>query len=128
LLIRSIEDVEGTDLDVDWGNGRSYRLVVASDGVGYTVCHTVVRAGTTSFLQYRNHLESCYCIAGTGHIEDSTGFVHALRPGVIYVLNNHEPHYLRADDARDLVLLSVFNPPLVGTEKHDLNGSHASSY
>ncbi|MFJ3892227.1 MULTISPECIES: ectoine synthase [unclassified Streptomyces] len=128
MLVRSIEDVEGTELDVDWGNGRSYRLVVASDGVGYTVCHTVVRAGTTSFLQYRNHLESCYCIAGTGLIEDNTGAAHVLRPGVIYVLNNHEPHYLRADETGDLVLLSVFNPPLVGPEKHDLNESHASSY
>nr|WP_309486661.1 hypothetical protein [Sinorhizobium sp. 8-89] len=25
-----------------------------------------MKAGTSSFLQYRNHIETCYCISGKG--------------------------------------------------------------
>ncbi|GAA0734393.1 ectoine synthase [Dactylosporangium roseum] len=128
MLVRDVEQIRGTERDVDWGNGKSYRLVTAADNVGYTVCHTVVSAGTTSFLQYRNHLESCYCISGLGWVREVSGTRHRLRPGVIYILNDHQPHYLCADEDDDLVLLSIFNPPLVGTEKHNLNDSVASSY
>lgn len=50
---------------VEWGNGTSHRLIVASDNMGFALAHTVVRAGTESRLQYRNNLEACYCIAGS---------------------------------------------------------------
>lgn len=128
MLIRDIEQLRGTDRDIDWGNGKSYRLVLAADGMGYSVCHTVIRAGTSSFLQYRNHLETCYCISGRGSVEEMSGAVHQLYPGVMYALNNHEPHYLRANEEADMILLSIFNPPLSGPEKHDLNDARASSY
>src|SRR5437867_10710487 len=120
MQVRSVNDVIGTDRDVDWGNGRSYRLVIDEDHMGYTVCHTVVKAGTSSLLQYRNHLEACYCIAGEGEVEDMEGNVYSIRPGDIYVLDQHDPHYLRGGHDCDLVLVSVFNPPLKGTERHDL--------
>ncbi len=49
---------------VDWGNGLSYRFLLTADAMGFTVAHTVVRANSKSRLQYRMHLEACYCIAG----------------------------------------------------------------
>jgi L-ectoine synthase len=94
--------------------------------MGYTVCHTVVCAGTTSLLEYRNHLESCYCIAGEGEIEDMAGKIYPIRPGDLYVLDRHDRHYLRGGRESDLVLVSVFNPPLKGAEQHRL-GSNGRS-
>ncbi|MEV6962682.1 ectoine synthase [Streptomyces sp. NPDC051207] len=128
MLIRSLAQLAGTELDVDWGNGTSTRLLTAADGMGFTVCHTVVRAGTSSLLEYRSHLEACFCIAGSGEVEGDDGIVHRITPGVLYGLDRHDRHWLRADDGRDLVLISVFNPALAGTERHSLDRLEASSY
>ncbi|MCK1621757.1 ectoine synthase [Bradyrhizobium sp. 160] len=73
MIVRSVHDVETSDYFVDWGNGTSHRLMTAKDGMGFSICHTVVRANTVSLLQYRNHLEACYCIAGEGEVEDMAG-------------------------------------------------------
>lgn len=128
MYVRSIDEVLGTQRDVDWGNGKSYRLLIESDGMGFAVCHTVVKAGSESLLQYRKHLEACYCIAGEGEVEDMNGTVYPIKVGDIYVLNEHDRHYLRGGKNEDLVLVSVFNPPLTGTERHDLNNPDGSAY
>ena len=128
MFVRSIKDVETTDFFVEWGNGTSHRLLTERDGMGFTVCHTVVRAGTASKLEYRNHLEACYCIGGSGEVEDVEGNVHPIKVGDIYVLNKHDRHILRGGKKEDMILVSVFNPPLTGTEKHNLANPNASVY
>ena len=57
---------------------------------------------------------------------DLNGNRYPLSPGVLYVLNDHDEHYLRGGDNKDLVLVSVFNPPLKGPEKHDLSRPDSS--
>lgn len=128
MFIRSLEDVEKTDFFVHWGNGTSHRLLTKADGMGFTVCHTKVNKGSESVLEYKNHLEACYCIAGQGEVEDMEGNVYRISEGVIYVLDKHDKHFLRADEDQDLILVSVFNPPLTGTEKHSLSADGSSSY
>lgn len=128
MFTRSLADVEKTECFVEWGRGTSHRMLTAADGLGFTVCHTVVRAGTSSLLEYRNHLEACYCIAGSGNVEDMDGTVYPVTPGVIYVLDKHDRHWLRADPDVDLVLVSVFTPALTGTEVHDLDDPDGSAY
>jgi L-ectoine synthase len=44
------------------------------------------------------------------------------------VLDEHDEHYLRADAASDMILVSVFNPPLHGTERHALSENGGSAY
>ncbi|AOE79286.1 MULTISPECIES: ectoine synthase [Pseudomonas] len=128
MFIRSKADIEKTAHFVEWGAGTSHRLLTEKDQMGYTVCHTVVRAGTESLLHYRNHLEACYCIAGEGEVEDMDGNVYPIRPGDMYVLDQHDRHYLRGGQHEDLVLVSVFNPPLRGDERHNLSDTSGSSY
>lgn len=128
MFTRSLKDVEATDRFVDWGNGTSHRLLTQADSMGFTVCHTVVKAGSESLLEYRNHLEACYCIAGEGEVEDMNGKVYPIKVGDIYVLDKHDKHYLRGGKTSDLILVSVFNPPLKGTERHSLDGSEGSAY
>jgi L-ectoine synthase len=128
MFVRSLADVEATDKFVEWGNGTSHRLLTEQDRMGFTVCHTVVRAGTESVLQYRNHLEACYCVDGEGEVEDMDGNVFPIRKGDIYVLDKHDRHFLRGGKDSDLILVSVFNPPLAGTERHNLNDPNGSAY
>lgn len=128
MIVRSLHTVEATDHFVDWGNGTSHRLLTEKDGMGFSVCHTVVRANTVSLLQYRNHLEACYCIAGEGEVEDMDGNVFSIRKGDIYVLDKHDKHLLRGGRDKDLILVSIFNPPLNGTERHKLNDPAGSAY
>lgn len=128
MFVRSLGAVEQTDKFVEWGNGTSHRLLTEQDKMGFSVCHTVVRAGTTSKLHYRNHLEACYCIKGSGEIESMDGETLSVSEGDIYVLDKHDPHYLRAAKDGDLILVSVFNPPLTGSEVHDLDNPEGSAY
>jgi L-ectoine synthase len=124
VLVRSIEDVK----TVAWGNGLSRRFLLEADGLGYTLTDTLVLAGTKSPLQYVNHLESCYCIEGTGWVTDSAGHSHRLEPGVLYALDQHDPHILEADPDGDMRLVCVFAPALAGDEVHQLDGNGHSAY
>lgn len=128
MFVRSLSDVEKSAHYVEWGNGTSHRLLTASDDLSFGVCHTVVRAGSQSLLQYTRHAEACYCISGSGEVEAMDGTVHRIAPGVLYVLDNHDKHYLRADSENDMVLVSIFSPPLEGTERHNLSNADGSSY
>ena len=123
-----MQDVANSEHFVDWGNGTSHRLLTSADGMGFTVCHTVVTKGSESLLEYKNHLEACYCIAGRGEVEDMNGERYRIVPGVIYVLDQHDKHYLRADADVDMILVSIFNPPLRGNERHRLDGDASSAY
>lgn len=113
---------------VQWGNGESTRMLVESDQMGFALAHTVVRPGTSSRLQYRNHLEACYCISGSGAVVESDGTRHEISPGVLYALDRNDPHELVAADDEALVLISVFNPPIKGTESHRLSNDGYSQY
>ena len=125
MILRSRDGIE----PVDWGNGTSHRFLVASDPMGFTVCHTVVRAGTKARLEYRRHLEACYCISGSGWVvEVETGAEHRISTGVMYALDKHDPHFLIADAEGDMELISIFNPPLQGHERHNLDGDEFSQY
>lgn len=126
MIIRSIRDIAGTERDVNWGNGQSRRLLLEADNMGFAFMETLILAGTDVFVEYKNHLEACYCIEGEGEIEDTKGNKHPIKPGTIYALDQNDPHYLRAWD--DMRLISVFNPPIKGDERHNLAAGEASSY
>jgi L-ectoine synthase len=128
MFVRNLGEVEATEYFVEWGNGTSHRLITKSDGMGFTVCYTTVRAGTQSLLEYRNHLEACFCISGKGEIEDMNGKIYPIKPGVLYGLDEHDRHFVRADRTEHLILLSVFVPPLAGSEVHNLDPNRSSSY
>lgn len=129
MFIRRNEDIIGTERDVNWGNGTSLRLLTKDDEMGFTVCTTTVIAGSTSRLKYKNHLEACYCISGCGSIKNPiNGESLIINPGTLYVLDKYDDHVLSAESGSDMVLISIFNPPLIGTEKHDLREEKPSHY
>lgn len=125
MIINSIDAIKSTDRDIAWGNGQSRRLLIEKDQMGYSLTDTVINAGSSSLLEYKNHLEACYCIEGEGEVVDqTTGETHAITPGVMYALDKNEKHILRAD--KTMRLVCVFNPPLKGGEKHSLGGDSSA--
>jgi L-ectoine synthase len=126
MIVRNLEEIEGTERDVDFGNGKSRRLLLEADGMGYSLTDTLVHAGTESRMQYKNHLEACYCISGAGELEDAAGNKYPVRPGTMYALDKNDPHILRAFE--DVRVVCVFLPALRGGEKHDFSGDGHSAY
>lgn len=123
MIVRRLGDLVGTDRDVAAPNWSSRRFLLASDGLGYSLNDTVLRAGTTTSMWYRHHQESVYCIAGTGTLTDlQTGEIHPLAPGTLYVLDGHERHEVHAET--DLRMVCVFTPALNGREVHDQHGTY----
>jgi L-ectoine synthase len=121
MIVRKLDDIKGSAQDVKTSNWASRRLLLARDGMGFSLHETTIFAGTETHIWYQNHLEAVYCIEGSGEIETvADGKVHPIMPGVVYALDNHDEHYLRAHE--DMRMVCVFNPPLTGGEVHDENG------
>lgn len=121
MIVRSVKEVGGTAREVETPNWTSRRLLLKGDGMGFSLHETTVLPGTETAMWYAHHLEAVYCIEGEGEVETAAdGVVHPIGPGVVYALDRHDRHRLRARSRMRLVC--VFNPPLTGREVHDENG------
>ena len=126
MILRDFNVEKKTDRRVSDQKWESVRLLLADDGMGFSFHITTIQAGSEHTFHYKNHFESVYCISGEGEIEDlATGEVHQITPGVMYALNLHDKHTLRA--RKELVLACCFNPPVTGTEVHRADGSYAAA-
>ena len=123
MIVRTLDELVDTDRDIVADTWRSRRLLLANDGMGFSLHDTVLRAGTTTRMWYQHHVEAVYCIEGEGELEDlATGTVHRLAPGTMYALCDNDRHIVRA--TTDLRTVCVFNPPCTGAETHDEDGTY----
>lgn len=123
MLVRQLKKIIGSEQEVDGGNWVSRRLLLARDGMGYSMHDTVIKAGTETHIHYQNHLEAVYCIDGRGEVETiADGRVWPIEEGTMYALDQHDEHYLRANQGVDMRMVCVFSPPLTGREVHDESG------
>lgn len=121
MIVRQLRDLEGSAQEVVTPNWVSRRLLLKRDGMGFSLHETTILPGTETPIWYRHHLEAVYCIEGEGEVElVPGGEIHRIVPGVVYALDQHDRHLLRAKTAMRLVC--VFNPPLTGREVHDEEG------
>ncbi|MDH5477379.1 MAG: ectoine synthase [Nitrospinota bacterium] len=127
MIVRSLAEIEGDEQrDVTGPGWRSRRLLLARDGMGFSLHDTVCHAGEELRLHYRNHLEAVYCIEGAGSIENlDDGKTHPLSPGAVYALDKNDRHILRPETRMRFVC--VFNPPVTGAEVHDETGAYPAS-
>jgi len=127
MIVKTLASILGTEAHIKGEGFESRRLLLAGDGVGYSLHDTIVKQGSEQHLQYKNHIESNYCISGEGEVEDvATGEKHAIGPGSIYVLDKHDAHIVRATKS-DLRFICIFTPALTGHERHDADGSYSAS-
>lgn len=121
MIVRTLEEVIGTENEVKSDNWVSRRLLLKDDNMGFSYHDTIIYAGTETHIWYKNHLEAVYCVGGEGEIETvSDGKVYPIKDGTMYALDKNDEHYLRA--TKDMRMICVFNPPLTGRETHDKDG------
>jgi L-ectoine synthase len=123
MIVRTKEDVEGTEGDIRTTDWSSCRFLHAADGMGVTLTDAILEAGLDQVFWYKNHLESVYCIEGEGILEDLvTGKTYSITPGTLYALDKHDRHRLTVRTR--MRVICTFVPPLVGGEIHDVDGSY----
>ncbi|MBB5174869.1 ectoine synthase [Texcoconibacillus texcoconensis] len=121
MKVVDLNDVIGSEQEVKGENWTSRRLLLKKDKMGYSVNDTIIHAGTETHIWYQNHLEAVYCIEGDGEVVTlKDNKVWPIKAGMIYALDEHDEHLLRANTQMRMVC--VFNPPLSGKEVHDENG------
>lgn len=125
MIVRDFHELKNSERAVSDARWTSVRMLLADDAMGFSFHITVIEAGSEHTFHYKNHFESVYCISGKGSITElDTGKTHEIRPGVMYALDQHDKHTLRAEEG--LVLACCFNPPVTGTEVHQADGSYAA--
>ncbi|MDW3224945.1 MAG: ectoine synthase [Paracoccaceae bacterium] len=128
MIVARKTELTGTPRDASGPGWTSLRLLVKSDGMGFSMTETRVLPGAAMTLEYKNHVEACYCIGGAGIITElDNGQVHHITPGVLYAPNLHDRHEVRNDGTEPFHLICVFSPALQGDETHGPDGSYASS-
>lgn len=124
-VVRINELSEDRIVDCPKGGFTSHRILLESDNTGYSMTKTVIKPDIKQFWHYKNHIESCYCVSGKAILTNAeTGQYWSIAPDTTYVLDKNDPHYFEA--LEETILICVFNPPLVGREVHQEDGSYAS--
>jgi L-ectoine synthase len=124
MIVRDFNELKDTERAVSDAHWTSVRMLLADDGMGFSFHITTLQAGSEHEFHYKHHFESVYCMAGKGSITDlATGKTYAIQPGVMYALDQHDKHRIKADE--DLVMACCFNPPVTGKEVHREDGSYA---
>lgn len=123
MKIKDVKDLLNSERDIKGVGFRSIRVLLEKDNMGFSLHKTIIDQGGPYHWHYKNHLESCYCIAGYGQIKNlETGEVTEIRPDMVYILDNHDNHTFTAHT--NVELISVFNPPVKGNETHKADGSY----
>jgi len=118
MFVRSVKDILGTDQDVAGNGWRSRRLILARDGLKYSVHETILEANVALRFAYASHRETVYCIEGEGSVRNLvTGETWELRPGSLYSVGIGDDHVVTTQSAMKLVC--IFDPPLEGQEEAD---------
>lgn len=121
MIVRTLDECRNGDRLVSSETWDSTRMLLRDDKMGFSFHITRIFAGTETHIHYKNHLESVYCIRGQGEVETlANGRIYTIKPGTVYILDQHDEHLLRASE--ELELACVFNPPLSGKEVHDKDG------
>ena len=129
MIIADKTELEGTERDAAGAGWTSLRLLVKSDGMGFSMTETKVLPGAVLRLEYKHHIEACYCIGGTGMVREvASGAEHIIKAGVLYAPNAHDQHEVHVPEGGEaLHLICVFSPALQGDEVHGPDGSYAAS-
>ncbi|MDY6942176.1 MAG: ectoine synthase [Pseudomonadota bacterium] len=125
MIVRNLADARQSNRRIvsPDGNWESTRLLLKDDHMGFSFHITTIYKGADFQMHYQNHLESVYCLSGTGEVETvGDRKKYPIAPGTIYILDQHDRHILRAFS--EMTLACVFNPPLNGNEVHNAEGAY----
>lgn len=122
MIVRTLEDVTGTQGESHGRKRHSMRVLHAEDGMGVTLTDSILEEGFEMTLWQKNHLEACYCLEGEGTVEElGSGTVYEIKAGTLYAMCAHDRHRIHAKTRMRVICTVV--PALTGTEVHDADGS-----
>lgn len=123
MIVKKLQEIQGTDREVSGKTWSSRRLLLHQDGMGFSLHDTIIHAGTETEMHYQNHLEAVYCIEGCGSVTlVESGESFSIEAGTVYALDQNDKHILRAE--KTMRMVCVFNPALHGPESHDDSGAY----
>ena len=125
MFVRTVEEVRnaGRELVLAGGAAISTRYLTAADNLGFSLHGVRLKAGASLELWYKHHWEANLILDGTLDVTDhADGDKHRLGPGALYLVGPADRHRIKA--VGDVHLISVFNPPLTGSESHDDDGAY----
>ncbi|XP_022098940.1 uncharacterized protein LOC110983737 [Acanthaster planci] len=126
-VVRSLAEIDGTERDVDWGNGHSWQYLLKPDGLPLGISKTRLNPVTSSKLAHQHHTESVYYTSGrvTYKWQDTSGtwVNHSSKVdagnGTNVLLNDHDRHILENHEEYSNCI-SIFYPALTGKEEQVL--------
>ena len=124
MFVKTVDDVRNARQEVVLAGGAvvSTRYLTAADNLGFSLHGVRLRAGASLELWYKHHWEANLLLDGILDVTDhASGDTHRLGPGALYLVGPADRHRIEAVDG--VHLLSVFNPPLTGAERHDADGA-----
>ncbi|WP_432698603.1 ectoine synthase [Marinobacterium sp. YM272] len=124
MIVRTLAECaeNGRKIFSETDTWDSTRLSLKDDGMGFSFHITNIYPNSETHIWYQNHLETVYCISGSGEVETlADGKIHKIVPGTVYILNKNDEHLLRGGP-EGMQVACAFNPPLNGKEVHDENG------
>ena len=124
MFVKTVEDVRNAGQELALADGAviSTRYLTAADNLGFSLHGVRLRAGAALDLWYKHHWEANLILEGSLDVTDhASGEAHRLEPGALYLVGPADRHRIATHDG--VHLLSVFNPPLTGTERHDEDGA-----
>jgi L-ectoine synthase len=133
LKVKIFDEVvdEGQRVVAETGTWESRRYFTRKDGFGFSLHHTILYAGRSTLIWYKNHYEAVFVFKGRGSVEkvkpgqkQGEGVCHPLEPGTAYLLDDPatDRHYLSASEDGDMEVVCAFNPPIDGAEDHNDDG------
>src|SRR6267142_1472 len=123
MFLRTLDDLIPGKGEIRTSFWSSHRLLHKEDGMGVTLTDTILETGLDQIWEYKNHLETVYCLEGEGLLTDLvSGKLYTIKPGTLYALDKHERHRLQVH--RRMRVICTFVPPLLGGELHDADGSY----
>ena len=80
MIVRTTDDITGTERDVSDGTWRSKRIILADDAVGFSFHETTIQAGSVNEFHYQYHVEAVWLVEGSGLLTNlETGEEHPLK-------------------------------------------------
>ena len=124
MLVRTLAQLEAEGRTYALGDFKVIRRLNKSEGLHFSVSEAQTNGKGQFDLWYKNHWEVNFVRAGSATIEDRTsGDTWPLAPGTLYGVGPHDKHRLRYTDGAGLRIISLFNPPTTGSERHDADGA-----
>ena len=125
MFVKTLEDVRAAGMEVVVADGlaTSQRYLTAADELGFSFHSVLLKEGVGGDIWYKNHWEGNLVLDGNMEVKDyATDEVHELGPGSLYLVGPKDRHHV--NPLSDVHVLSIFDPPLTGTEQRDEDGSY----